>query len=137
MTKCEALAAHIGCDADEFLSVSWCENTVRHGANEYLVLTDEEADEKVAESITESLWAFRAAFVLNFLGVNSGKADAAFEKMQGELCEDANDLIKALLGDRLPEFIKRAVSADGRGHFLAGYDHEEVEAGEFYIYRTN
>lgn len=30
-----------------------------------------------------------------------------------------------------------AIRCDGRGHFLSQYDGEEVEAGEFFIYRLN
>lgn len=132
-TKIAALADHLGCEVEDLLHK---DGTFEHLGDEYLVLTDEEADTQVAERIEQDLWAFNAAFILNFLRVNDARVEKAFQKLQGELCEDANDLIKALLGDRLPEFVKRAVSADGRGHFLATYDNEEVEADGFYIYRT-
>lgn len=135
MTKQEALALHLGCDADEISEDN--DQLFSHGRREYLVLTDEEADEVCAERIADSLWAFNAGFVLSFIRCNSARAEAAFGKMQGELCEDANDLVAAMIGDRMPEFVKQAISADGRGHFLSGYDGEEVEAGEFFIYRNN
>jgi hypothetical protein len=34
-------------------------------------------------------------------------------------------------------FAKKAIAADGRGHFLAHYDNEQNESGEFFIFRTN
>jgi hypothetical protein len=35
------------------------------------------------------------------------------------------------------DFADEAISADGRGHFLSGYDGNENEQDGFYIYRTN
>ncbi len=44
-------------------------------------------------------------------------------------------------GHELDELAGDAASADGRGHYLAGYDHEENEikhAGRtWYVYRVN
>lgn len=57
--------------------------------------------------------------------------------MQGKLCESANSLVKSLIVD-LDHFVSDAISADGRGHFLSGYDGVEIELdGDFYAYRTN
>ena len=56
--------------------------------------------------------------------------------MQQELCEDANEIVKAIITD-INEFIEDAISSDGRGHFLNGYDGTEEELNGFYIYRTN
>jgi hypothetical protein len=60
--------------------------------------------------------------------------------MQSELCEDANELVKAVIRD-IDHFVKDAILSDGRGHFLSGYDGEENEIEHkkvmFYIYRTN
>lgn len=138
MTKIEALAQHFGCDVDD-ISTPYAndESSFEIGRTAFLVLTDEEADERCAEYIADSLWAFNASFVLSFIGCRSARAEKAFAKMQGELCEDANDLVAAMIGDRMPDFVKQAISADGRGHFLSGYDGSEAEVGEFYIYRTN
>ena len=108
----------------------------------YLVFTDTEADEAVADYITTSIWAFNPDFIAahtrNGLSENAIKA---LEKLQGQLCEDANDLISSLIVD-MDCFIADAINADGRGHFLGGYDFEEVaEAGRsgelFFIYRVN
>lgn len=110
---------------------------------EYLVLTDEEADEKTADYIKDSLWAFNADFILEHTAVyeeTTHREDAeiikALQMVQGSICESANALVRALIVD-IDAFIEDAVDADGRGHFLASYDGEEYESGNFYIYRTN
>jgi len=107
--------------------------------NDYLVLTDEEANEKCAENIKDSLWAFNASFIID----HSKLPYDAIEMVQGyqeSKCEGANDTIEALIDD-IDTFIEDAISADGRGHFINTYDGEENEEtvnGEtFYIYRIN
>lgn len=107
---------------------------------DYLVLTDDEADEKAKEYIKESLWAFRAEFILNHM-----KADYSDDLLKSiqviqELCEGANDVIGAVIED-IDEFIDDAISADGRGHFISFYDGYESEEHyknkTYYIYRQN
>lgn len=139
MTKVEALAQHVGEDPD---IIDEHDDTFEVHGHHYLVLTDEEADEAVAQRIEEDLWAFRSSFVLSFVSRknrfdSNPKAEKALEEVQGKLCEDAQPLIRAMIGEHLPEFVREAVSADGRGHFLAGYDGEENEEGDFFIYRVS
>jgi hypothetical protein len=57
--------------------------------------------------------------------------------MQAELCEDANEIVRAMIGERMDDFVSQAIGADERGHFLSSYDGEENQQGEFYIYRNN
>ena len=101
----------------------------------YLVYTDEEADEAVRENIEEMVWAFNASFLQAHTGVDAN----AIEKIQ-EMCESANEPLTAMLKD-FDHFVNDAVSCDGRGHFLAPYDHEENEITfngiTYYIYRRN
>jgi hypothetical protein len=101
----------------------------------YGVYTDEEADEKAAEYIKESVWAFNADFICGYGSPLSPMVKAYQEKE----CEGANDAILELITD-LDDFVQRAISADGRGHFLSSYDGEENEEtvnGEtYYIYRN-
>jgi hypothetical protein len=64
----------------------------------------------------------------------------ALKKVQENYSEDANDLVLALIesDSNLGFFVRSAIQADGRGHFLSGYDGEEIETkGGMYIYRTN
>lgn len=133
-----ALAKHLGEDFEDIEDEN--DNKYTSGREEYLVLTDEEADDAAREQINESLWAFNASFITDFCGL-SHRCEQALQKMQEELCEEANELIHALVGDGFDKFCEQAIGADGRGHFLAGYDHEEneIQFGEktFYVYRQN
>ena len=100
-----------------------------------LVLTDEEADEAVREDIEEMVWAFNASFLQAHTGVDAN----AIEKIQ-EMCEDANEPLTAMIKD-FDYFVEDAVKCDGRGHFIASYDHEEncitFNGITYYIYRRN
>ncbi len=104
------------------------------GDKEYLILTDNEADVKTGDYIRDSLWAFRPEFLLDYMpkGLEAKDLTAIQER-----CEDANPAIRALVGDNEGDLIEGAIGADGRGHFLSGYDGEENEQGEYFIYRTN
>lgn len=141
-----ALAIHLGIAADDMdadLDVSRYDDTVlEYGREEYRVLTDDEADEAAAAAASESLWAFNVSFLSRYVpALRESRAAKAWEKVAGELCEDAAPLVEALLGDRLAEAMRDAISEDGRGHFLSSYDGEEneqrVDGVTFYIYRTN
>lgn len=143
--RIKALSSHVEIDAENITTVrdESHEFGVVHG--DYVVLTDEEADAAVKERILDDVWAFKTEFLLPRLRINLHNHNRdrilkAFGKLQEELCEDANDVLRPMLKDE-EEFVREAVSADGRGHFLSGYDGEENEAEAdgvtFYIYRTN
>lgn len=135
MEKKAALAKFLGEEIEDICESSYSDDVFESGRMEYLVLTDSEADEKAAESIKDSVWAFRPEFLANYTDL----PEEVFTAMQAK-CEDANDpilrIIKGTDGG-IQGFIDEAISADGRGHFLASYDHDEGEAGEFFIYRIN
>ena len=113
------------------------------GNQEYLVLTDDEADEKVAEYIKDSVWAFNPSFLSSHSDIDEG----VFKLLQDK-CESANEAVLKLIKD-FDKFVEDAVGTDGRGHFLSSYDGEENEIGLFkffcskynnetyYIYQTN
>ena len=131
-TEAIVLAAHLGVDIDD------AENYIE--ADDYLVLTDEQADEAVREDIEQMIWAFTPSF----LSAHTRVSEEAIKKIQ-ELYEDANDALAEMIKD-FDEFVEDAVACDGRGHFLAGYDHEEHEVRylsldntttTYYIYRRN
>jgi len=128
---------------NDIKKVEYSDNVFNVNGSNYLILTDEEADTKASEAIRELLWAFNANFIID----NSEKLtnaenyetlSTAISKMQADLCEDANELIFALIDD-FDEFVDKAIAADGRGHFLSGYDGEEneqeTENNLFYIYK--
>ncbi len=105
--------------------------------NDYLVLTDEEADEKAKEYILDTVWAFKPSFLADETGIDVEVFDAI---QNNGRCESNNKAILSMIDDE-DGFVESAISADGRGHFLSGYDgneNEETVEGEiFYIYRQN
>ena len=104
-------------------------------SEDFFVYTDEEADEAVRENIEEMVWAFTPSF----LRAHTGVTIEAIAKIQ-EMSEDANEPLTAMIKD-FDYFVEDAVKCDGRGHFLAQYDHEENEITfngiTYYIYRRN
>ena len=125
---------------------------VERNDGEYMVLTDEEADERAKDYIEETVWAFNADFICRVCGLPY-EAEEMIRSFQRESCEGANDTILALIenADGLDFFVEEAISADGRGHFLSHYDGEENEVSfmreddngidlhevTYYVYRTN
>ena len=104
---------------------------------DYLVLTDDEADEKAKEYILDSLWAFTPNFLASATGIDL----EVFEAIQNNgRCESNNDAILRLVDDE-DALVEEAISWDGRGHFLSHYDSEEnsatVNQTEYFIYRQN
>ena len=133
-------------DQQQWLNFAeWCEenlteveeyNTEDYN-NDYLVLTDEEADEKAKEYILDSVWAFTPSFLASFTGFDI----EVFEAIQNNgRCESNNAAILSMIEDE-DDFVSDAISADGRGHFMSTYDgeenEEEVNGETFYIYRIN
>lgn len=131
--RAAALAAHLEIDVDE-ITEGHDETMMEVGTQEYLVLDDDEADTAAHHQISDLLWAFNAAFLSGETGI-----DESVFSLLAEKCEDANDAVRSIVDGScgIDSFVESAVSADGRGHFLSGYDGEERPAGEFYIYQTN
>lgn len=138
----EALARHLDIPVDD-VSEDYDETSFDAGGlGDYLVLTDSEADEAAEERILDSVWAFNGPWLSDYLPGDLTGDDV--DAMRGDRCEDANDMLIALIkaGRGLDEFVADAMAEDGRGHFLAGYDSEEIDIvgpdGEtFYVFRTN
>ena len=139
--RIHALAKHLGCDVSEISPALYSDNAYDAEGSEYLVLTEDEADELAAERIKESLWAFNVEFVSSHTkhGLNDDQIEA-LKEMQYKLGENANSIVEALIED-IDHFIEDAIRCDGRGHFISSYDGEEHEVSEkvveFYIYQTN
>jgi hypothetical protein len=114
--------------------------TVTIDGETYAVGTDAEADDACAQGIKGLVWAFNADFILAHLRT-PGFCSDMLREYQSKHCEDCNDEISSMVED-MGEFIEDAISADGRGHFLALYDGEEVEirtadGAMIYAYRIN
>jgi len=110
------------------------------GAGEYLVCSDEMADQQAKGEILSNLWAFKA----DFLASETGLPSEAFSCMQEKMSKDCNEAVRALVKSTCGEdsLVDAAVSANGRGHFLASYDNEEIsyitKSGKtVYLYRCN
>ena len=123
--KIEALAKHLDCSIDEAVV----------SMDDYLVYTDDEADEAVYNYIDESVCFFRS----NFIAAHAEVDEEVIKKLQ-ELHENSNKAIRSLIKD-FDHFVSDAVCADGRGHFLSSYDGEEneqtINGNDYYIYRSN
>lgn len=130
--KIKALAKFWDCEIGDIRGSTYQNDLFEIGQCEFLVLDDQEADEKAKEYIEDSLWAFNPSF----LSGETGLPEEVFIALQ-EKCEDANDTIIELLGNKLDDFVENAVSCDGRGHFLPSYDGTENETAEFFIYRMS
>lgn len=100
---------------------------VKVDGSDYAVAEDDDAANLAAvDSVRDSFWAFRSEFIGSFLGI-SDAAIKAIAEMQGKLCEESQEIIELLIGDRHYEFIEKAIATDGRGHFLSPYDGEEQD----------
>ena len=137
--KAIALLRFLGREALDFEQASYDDNVWESGNIEYMVLTDEEADEKATDYIKDSLWAFNPSFLSNYCDL----PETIFTALQPQ-CESANEAILALV-DRdeygIESFVEDAISCDGRGRFMSSYDgnEEEVKINNtyYYIYRIN
>ena len=136
-TALNAIAQYLDCSPDDL-----SEETYTHygltifslGSRSYAVGSDSEADDACAEYVKDTLWAFRPSFL-------AGETELpveCFESLQDK-CEDSNDAVLSMVEKTcgIDSLVQSAISADGRGHFLAGYDGEESEQDGFYIYRIN
>lgn len=128
MSKIKALSILLSVHPEE------AEELINYG--DYLVYTDEEADEDVKEYIRESLWAFNPSFLSSYVDLEPKH----ITHIQ-QLYEDCNEVLLKLVGDSFDDLVEDAICSDGRGNFLATYDGKEnevqVEDVTYYIYRCN
>lgn len=89
----------------------------------FLILNEGQADLQAREVILDTAWAFNADFLAELTGIDQ----SVYECLQ-RLSEDANTavlkLIEATCG--VDKFVQAAIDADGRGHFIAAVDGEEI-----------
>ena len=133
--KVRALQNHLDLDDEEVNNITFNGNDFIHGDREYLVLEDEEADKRAEEYIKDTAWAFKPSFLYAHNGIDEDVFNILSEK-----CEDSNNAVLSMIKD-FDHFVSDAISSDGRGHFIATYDHdesiEEINNTEYFIYRTN
>ena len=138
----KALAAFLEVDEDDLEEVSYHHYGLpmfTTGTKEWAVGTDEQADEATKTDIEEGVWSFNADFILSHSSVENynDRVLESIKSTQEKLCEGANGLLKAMIKD-FDKFVKDAISLDGRGHFLSGYDGDEneheVDGTYYFIY---
>lgn len=135
MKKKNVLSSFLRVHTNEVEPDSYNSSSYTYGKNEYLVLTDKEANKLCKEFIKESLWAFRSDCIAEYIKANI--PTKYIQKMQADMCEGANEIIKGLIGANINSFINDAIYCDGRGHFISSYDGDEIEFNNYYIYRIN
>lgn len=107
---------------------------------EWMVLYDDQANELACQLILDSLWAFNPSFLAGATGIDEVVLQDLIDNGR---CEDNNAAVTALIKGTcgLDTFVDKALSADGRGHFISGYDSEEHEIVVYgmnlYFYRLN
>jgi hypothetical protein len=99
---------------------------------EYAVAKDEETANKAARrAIEDSICYFNPSFLAD----HSDVPEDVFVFLANK-CFDNNEAYKSMIYD-VDDFVDDAIDADGREHFLSGYDGEEHEIGEYFLYRIN
>lgn len=94
---------------------------------EYAVGTEAQAEKAARAYILDSLWAFNTNYIARYAGLDE-RAEKAVRKMQEDMSEDANDIVRKLIGSKINAFVKEDIRADGLGHFLSPYDGREVDS---------
>ena len=142
--KIIALALHLEYSQEEAERIKDNSNNYyEDGEKEFIILTDEEADEVLKDYIEQFLWSFTPNFLKGFMPDGTQDEAETILKPLQEKCENGNEAIKALCNwnEQADEIVEEAEKWDGRGHFLGGYDglekRQEVDGVAYYIYRTN
>lgn len=138
--KIKELAKFLGCNKEGIFVSNWNNRVFELGNEEYLVVTDEEADEEATSRIEENIWAFNAKFILDECGIDYNEsAISSLQEIQNRCCESCNPFLSSLIENTcgLDSFVQKAISSDGRGHFLARYDSSENKTDSYYVYRLN
>jgi hypothetical protein len=138
MKKENILSKFLGVEKNQIKKIG--RNTFESCEGEYIILTDRQANKETREYILNYLWTFNADFILKHSKhldvLNQKDLKNSIYKLQIDLCESANPVMRALIKN-INKFIEDAINSDGRGHFLSSYDGNEIEYDGFYIYRIN
>lgn len=100
---------------------------------EFLVLHKGELLDALTTNIKETIWAFKAEFLAEFMPIRAS-AIKMIQKVQNEDCYDE---FLELLGDRFSDFVNKAVEVDGPGQFLSQYDGKMIEHEDWRIFAQN
>ena len=98
---------------------------IRDDNSEYRFLRSDIADSKAIEYIKDLVWAFNPDFIIQHSKAldYDDVSRKIIEAIQAQ-CENGNEAMLRLIDD-FADFADDAIAADGRGHFLSGYDGKE------------
>jgi hypothetical protein len=131
--KKNLLANCLGILADTISSSGRRYFELNDGSAEYLVLDEEERDEELQDNIKETC----SYFVPEFLAEETELPVEVFKALVDKN-EAVYKLLEKCVDGGFEQFCEDAVNADGYGHFLSGYDGEELElTDDLFAYRTN
>lgn len=101
------------------------ENIVTIDGTEYIILDENDIQERMADHIRETASYFNYSFLASM-------TDLPEEVFEGLV--DKNEAVYRLIEKTcgLDEFIEECLSVDGAGHFLNSYDGQEYELGNGY-----
>lgn len=95
-----------------------------------LVLTEDESLVRATEIIKNSISYFEPEYLAN----KTGLPEETFEGLEGK-----DDVVLKIIESQMPlsEFIKDAVKYEGYGPFISGYDGEQYEYGDYFVYQLD
>lgn len=132
----EDIAEYLGGDVSYVKQIE--ADKIEDDIGEYLLYTDREADKAVEENIRDSVWAFNASFLSELTDL----PEEVFVGLQDKY-ESSNEAILKLIQKTcgIDRFVEEAIDTDGRGHFLATYDGDEIlirsDGKDYYLYRVD
>jgi hypothetical protein len=110
--------------------------TFEYQGREYLVLTDEEADEMVHSRLIETLHLMRPLYFAQ----ETDMPEYIFAHIL-KLYEDATEILEAVIqryaSGGMAGFMKRMMQSLGRGQVLASYNHQEEFHADLFFYRIS
>ena len=105
-------------------------------------MSEEEANSAAYRYVEDTLWAFSFSFLKEWFVIDGDTAGEVHTAI-AEKCEDGNEAMKQMVNwsENSNDIVSAAIESDGKGHFLSGYDGNEVEFSsegiDVLLYRTN
>lgn len=91
----QLLANHLKCDINSIKNSSYKENLFEHENSDYLVLTNEEADEETKNQITDALWSLESSLIKPY--IKTDISIETIEHIQAEMCPNCIHLLLVLI----------------------------------------
>ena len=137
----KALMKHLKIEDEHTSSFNGLGINVEVDGSEYLILDHDARDEYAKDIILDTIEFFKPEFLSRLTGIDTDAFDGICE------LKGANKLITAVVNGTcgIDKLIEEATNSDGYGHFISGYDGEEIEfhvnngwdRKTFYAYRIN